>query len=108
MTTKTKDIIYFLSGIIVVAAAITHILNFPYATYAFAVGAVGIIYLRVTNLNSSENFRIRRLNKILAFSTILLIASGYLMFIKHNAWAVTLLLSAIFDLIVSYRMPKQQ
>lgn len=107
MTTKIKNLSYLLSGILLIVAAIAYILKNEYAIYVFAVGAIGIIYLRVTNLNHSDNFRIRRLNKILAFSTILLLATGYLMFIKHNAWAITLLLSAIFDLIVSYRMPKE-
>lgn len=104
---KYKNFLYPFFGLILIASTIAFILAVQYAPYAFAVGAAGIIFLRIRNLNHSDNFRIRRLNKIFAFSTVLLIATTYLMFINHRAWAITLILSAIFDLIVSLRMPKE-
>lgn len=107
MSTKIKDFTYLLSGIIAVGAAFANMIQIKYAPYAFALGVVGIIIIRITNLTHSENLRIRRLYKIQALGTILLLAAAYLMFINHNAWVICLLLSAVFDLIVSFRMPKE-
>lgn len=108
MSIKTKNLLYLASGIITAVGALANMLNIEYSFYAFALGALGIILIRVTNLSDSSNIRIRRLYRIQAMGTILLIPAGYFMFRHNNAWVICLLLSAVFDLIVSYRMPKDE
>ncbi len=104
---KKLDYLHLISGVIVVASTIAYIANIPYATYSFCLGAIGMIVCKIIGTKKSDDIRIRRLQKIQAFGAMLLIGTAYLMFINHKAWVIPLVLSAAFDLIVSYRMPKE-
>ena len=74
------------------------------APWAFSVGVVLNIVGRVMTLPPLKNFRVRRLNNILALSAILLMASAYFMFIGRSYCIITILLSALFDLWYTYRI----
>ncbi len=106
---KTSGILYLIFGLIVVAGAILHIAEWALSPYLFSAGAAGLIVLKIKALKSasSNHFRIRRLHNIQAFAAVLLVASAYLMFIGSNFWALTLILSAVFDLVVAFRMPEE-
>lgn len=108
LTPKAQKYILIISGIILVSGCIAYILKNELAVYMVGFGAIGLTIIKIKNLSYSVNFRIRRLQKISALSTILLLATVYLMYIQRKEWALTLLLSAIIDLIVSYRMPKDE
>ena len=72
--------------------------------WVFSFGVVLDIVGRVMTLPPLKNFRVRRLNNIMALSAILLIASAYFMFIGKSYCIITILLSALFDLWYSYRI----
>ncbi len=105
MNQKTENYLYIVSGILTIISAILFIFIENKAVYPFAFGAAGMTFIKIKNLKYSTNFRIKRLQRIQAISTILLLATVYLMYKNENAWVVTLLLSAGIDLVVSYRMP---
>ncbi len=110
MGTKTSGLLYIIFGVLVVAAAVLHIVEQDFAPYMFSVGAAGLIILKIISLKNAPapDFRIRRLNNIQAIAAVLLVVAAYLMFIKSNFWALALILSAVFDLVVVFRMPENK
>ncbi len=109
MSDKAKNYLYLLSGIILVIGAVSQIMKYPYAFYVFVAGVAGLIVLKILNLTSTvDNFRLRRLQRIQGIGALLLLGSAYLMYIGNNAWALALILSAIFDLIIVFRTPDKK
>lgn len=82
--------------------------DFNFSVYTFAVGVVLTIIGRFLTLPSPDNFRIKRLNNMLALGALLLVGTAYLMFIDNNAWAITLTISAFIDIFTTYRYPDKK
>ncbi len=112
MDKKLSGLLYLVFGTLLVAGAALHIAEKTFAPYVFSVAAAGLIVLKILSLKntntSKADFRVRRLNNIQAIAAVLLIFSAYLMFVKNNFWALALILSAIFDLVVVFRMPEDE
>ncbi|MFI3297627.1 MAG: hypothetical protein R3Y59_08395 [bacterium] len=77
------------------------------ASYAFAVCAVILTASRSFLLPSANDFRVKRLNGMLAIGALLLIATAYLLIINNNIWAITLTIAAFIDIFTSYRYPQE-
>ena len=104
--------LYAIGYIIIIVAVIGFIFNpinslFAYIPYLFSVGAVLSIIGRVLTLPQSDDFRVRRLNNMLAISAVLIIGSAYLMFKGENLCILTLFISAFIDIYTSFRHPKK-
>ncbi len=107
-TKLTYQFIIFAAGyIVVILSALAVMLGHTAAQYAFFGGVLLLIVGRYLTLPRSDNFRVRRLNNILAVGAVFLIASCWLMYTGRNAWVVTLVIAAIFDLYTSFRYPKE-
>jgi hypothetical protein len=76
------------------------------APYIFSLGVMFLIVPRVILPIEATNVQTKRLNKIHAFATLVLVASAYGMFIHHYLWIAGLLCSTLIDLYVSFRLPK--
>lgn len=63
---------------------------------------------RVMTLPKDGNFRVKRLNNLLALSSVMLVAAAYFMFIGKAACIAFILISAFIDLWVTYRMPNEK
>lgn len=105
--------LYAIGYIIIIVAVIGFIFNpinslFAYIPYLFSVGAVLSIIGRVLTLPQSDDFRVRRLNNMLAISAVLIIGSAYLMFKGENLCILTLFISAFIDIYTSFRYPKEK
>lgn len=76
--------------------------------FVFAIGVVGMFLLKALSFKRASEFRMRRLQNIQILASILLLASAALMFLYpvRNYWAIALLVSALFELVVIFRMPK--
>lgn len=107
---KLGSILYIAGALMVLAATVVYVVTFDnmtlqkYVPWFFSAGVAIDIAGRVMTLPPLKNFRVRRLNNILALSSILLIASAYFMFIGKHYCIITILLSAIMDLWYSYRI----
>lgn len=104
--------LYAIGYIIIIVAVIGFIFNpisylFDYIPYIFSAGAALSIVGRVLTLPQSDDFRVRRLNNMLAVSAILIIGSAYLMFKGENIAILTLFISAFIDIFTSFRYPKE-
>ena len=105
--------LYAIGYIIIIVAVIGFIFNpisslFAYIPYLFSIGAVLSIFGRVLTLPQSDDFRVRRLNNMLAVSAVLIIGSAYLMFKGENLCILTLFISAFIDIYTSFRYPKEK
>ena len=104
--------LYAIGYIIIIVAVIGFIFNpidslFDYIPYIFSVGAALSIIGRVLTLPQSDDFRVRRLNNMLAVSAILVIVSAYRMFKGENISILTLFISAFIDIYTSFRYPEK-
>ena len=104
--------LYAIGYIVVIIAVIGFIFNLvaslvSYIPYIFSVGAAFSIIGRLLILPQSDDFRVRRLNNMLAVSAVLVLVSAYLMFKGENLCILTLFISAFIDIYTSFRYPKQ-
>ena len=105
--------LYAIGYIIIIVAVVGFIFNpigslFAYIPYLFSIGATLSIIGRILTLPQSDDFRVRRLNNMLAVSAILVIGSAYLMFKGENLCILTLFISAFIDIYTSFRYPKEK
>lgn len=78
------------------------------APYAYSLGVMFLVVVRVVLPIDTLNKKTNRLNKIHAFATLILVASAYGMFRHYYLWLPGLLLSTMLDLLVSFRLPKKE
>ena len=105
--------LYAIGYVIIIVAVVGFIFNpigslFAYIPYLFSIGATLSIIGRILTLPQSDDFRVRRLNNMLAISAILVIGSAYLMFKGENLCILTLFISAFIDIYTSFRYPKEK
>lgn len=105
--------LYAIGYVVIIVAVIGFIFNpigslFAYIPYLFSIGATLSIIGRVLSLPQSDDFRVRRLNNMLAVSAVLIIGSAYLMFKGENLCILTLFISAFIDIYTSFRYPKEK
>ena len=104
--------LYTIGYVVIIIAVIGFVFNpiaslFAYIPYIFSVGASLSIIGRLLTLPQSDDFRVRRLNNMLAVSAILVLVSAYLMFKGENMAIIALFISAFIDIYTSFRYPKQ-
>lgn len=111
MSKKTGFYVYAI-GAVVVLLCMIYIVIFQkmipsfmeYCPWAFAVGAAMDIVGKISTLPKTDDFRIRRLNNLLAVSSVLLLAASYFLFKGKIGYMVVLvLLSAFIDLWYTIR-----
>ena len=104
--------LYAIGYIVIIIAIIGFVFNpiallFAYIPYVFSVGAGLSIVGRLLTLPQSDDFRVRRLNNMLAVSAALVLISAYLMFKGENLSILTIFISAFIDIYTSFRYPKE-
>ena len=102
--------LYATGYVIIIFAVIGFIFNpinslSTYIPYFFSAGATLSILGRILTLPQSDDFRVRRLNNMLALSAILVIGAAYLMFKGENYCILLLFISAFIDIYTSFRYP---
>jgi uncharacterized membrane protein len=107
MNKQLHNIVFAIGAVLLVLGAVLHILGKVSAPYIFSVGVLGFVVVRMLNPIKNTDFRVKRLQAMQAIGALLLIVSAYLMFTKSNAWALTLVIVAVIELVVSFRMPKR-
>lgn len=110
---KYSFTLYAIGYIVIIIAVIGFIFNpiasiSSYIPYIFSIGAAFSIIGRLLTLPQSDDFRVRRLNNMLAVSAVLVLVSAYLMFKGENLSILTLFISAFIDIYTSFRYPKNK
>ncbi len=106
MNTKHKYIGFGIGYLLLILGAIVHISGAKMGFYIFGVGTLINTLFRVRLLPKSDDIRIRRLNNQHFIIVLALLATAYLMYANHSAWAVPLLIAGVIELYLTYRYPK--
>lgn len=106
MNKKHINIGFFVGYALIIAGAVVHILNIKAGFYILGVGALVNTLFRLRMLPKSEDRRIRRLNSQQFIVVACFIATAYLMYQNHSAWALPLMISGTIDFYLTYRYPK--
>lgn len=117
---KLQTAIFLVGALLMVVGAGTSLLQWEWAPYLFALGALGFASMQMLQRYEGTNFTIRRLRRIMLLSDVLFLVSAVLMFAGqqnyfgldhitflqyiYNKWVVTLLIAAILQLYTTHRI----
>lgn len=96
-----KNILFQISAILILVAAIVFYFDITIAKYIMIVGVSGFGATTFTTPYPGKSLRGKRLFNIRVFGVVLMVVATYLMFVDINAWVVLLLASAILTLYSS-------
>ncbi len=103
---KIKNIVFQLSAILIVLAAIAHSFDTTVAKYAMIVGVVGFAFTTFITPYPGKSLRGKRLFNIQIFAVLLMAVSAFLMYINYSGWVVLLLIAAIQTLYCAIMLPR--
>ena len=104
MNKRLQNYSYLLGTLLLLVSAVLVMEHIRYGTYLFAIGASLVILNKLWNQYRGDDFRLKRMNRYQLFSAILLVGCSYLQFHDQNSWVVLLLIVAILELFVSFRI----
>jgi hypothetical protein len=121
---KWQSAVFTVGALLMVAGAVAMVFRWVAAPWLFIVGALAYTAMQMQQSYEGRNFTVRRLCRILLFSDFMLLFTGVLMIVTqmpqlggldwltyvnyvHNNWVVTLLIAAILQLYVTYRLDKE-
>ena len=116
MLNKKLNIPFFIGYLLLIAGSVLHIINNKFSVYVFGAGVAINLIFRFLLLPKQTDKRIRRLNNQQFFVAVFLILTCYLMWLNKdwtvesirigkNSWVITLIISAIIDLWLTFRYP---
>lgn len=101
---QASDILFILSALLMLLGIIlTNETEFSWAKWVFCAGGAGYIVYRIKMAYRGDDFRLKRLNRLYGFCGLMVIMTGYLMFIDNNAFIVLMLLVALLEAYLSFR-----
>lgn len=103
---KIKNIIYQLSAILIVLAAIAHSFDTTVAKYAMIIGVTGFALTTFTTPYPGKSLRGKRMFNIQVFAVLLMAVATFLMFIDYSGWVVILLVAALQTLYCAVILPR--
>jgi phosphatidylserine synthase len=106
LTNKTKSIIFQISAIVILLAAIVYSFHPIIAKYAMILGVAGYASTTFTSPYPGKDIRGKRLFNISIFAVLLMVVSAYLMFVDMSQWVITLLIAAVLTLYCSIILPR--
>lgn len=101
---QASDWLFIISALLMLLGIIlTNETEYSWAKFVFCAGGAGYIVYRIKKAYHGDDFRLKRLNRLYGFCGLLVIMSGYLMFIDNNAFIVLMLLLALLEVYLSFR-----
>lgn len=104
---KSKDFIFKLSALLILAAAISYIFNPVIAAYIMAVGVLGFATITFTTPYPGKSLRGKRLFSIQIFGIAFMAIATYLMFVRKNEWVISMLVAAFLLLYTTLMLSKE-
>lgn len=101
---KTISIIHSVSMGVALVGVIAFIMGFEYGWCVLACGAFALFLVRLYMRAKTTDRNQMRLVSIMMFGAVLLFAASYLMYSGRHYWVLPLLIDAVVELYVSYRM----
>jgi membrane-associated HD superfamily phosphohydrolase len=106
MKNQKISIPFFIGYLLILIGTVLYIINNNYSVYVFCAGVIINLIFRFLLLPQQVDKRIRRLNNQQFFVAVLYILTGYAMWADKTYWVITLVISALIDLWLTYRYPK--
>ena len=103
---KIKDIIYRLSGLLILFSALLYLFEPIIAPWIMAVAVVFFTLLTLTTPYPGKSIRGKRLFNFQVIACLLLIIGAYLMYKQSNEWALFMIIGALLLLYSATMMPK--
>ena len=103
---KIKTVIYQLSALLIVMAAIIHSFDALVGKYCMILGTVGYAVTTFLTPYPGKSLKGKRLFNIQILAVLLMAVSAYLMYIDYSAWVITLFIAAIFTLYCAIVLPR--
>lgn len=101
---KTISMLHSLSMGVAFVGVISYILGFEYGWVALAIGALVLFMVRLYVRARTTDKNQMRLLSIMMFGAVLLLSAAYLMYSGRHYWVIPLMIDALVELYVSYRM----
>lgn len=106
MKNKSKDILFQVSGVAILVAAVLYLFNPIVAAWMMAIGVALFIIVLAKSPYPGKSIRGKRLFNFQIFACMLMAAGAYLMFKQHNEWVILLLIAAVFFIYSAFLLPK--
>lgn len=106
MNNRTKEIIFQLSAVLILLAAVFYLFKPEIARYIMIVGVLGYTVTTFMSRYKGNVLRAKRLFNIQVFAVLMMIAAAYLMYVYINEWVVLMLISGILTLYSSIMLPR--
>jgi uncharacterized membrane protein YhaH (DUF805 family) len=103
---NVKNIVYRLSGILILLSALLYLLEPIVASWIMAVSVVVFTIVTITTPYPGKSLRGRRLFNFQVVACLLMIASAYLMFKQRSEWPLFMVIGAILLLYSAILTPK--
>jgi signal transduction histidine kinase len=104
MNNKILTFLFVLGAILILVSSVLIMEHIPWGKYTFAIGVALYIMNRLRQNYTGTDFRLKRLNRFNFINSILLVLISYLQFKGINAWVVLLLIVAIVEMWISFRV----
>ena len=104
MNDKVNGLLLATGAALVLLSSVLVMESVAIGKYFFAAGALFYIISRLQMKYTGDNYKIRRLNRFIYISSLLLVGICYLQFKGNNSWVVLLLITAIIELYTTFRV----
>lgn len=103
----TKDLVFKISGIIILVAALVYIFSPTIAPWIMALAVAIFSAIVATSPYPGKSIRGKRLFNFQILGCVFMVVATYLMFKQRNEWPLIMLIGAIFLLYASVVLPKE-
>lgn len=104
---QVKEVIFWISGILILAAAVLYLFVPSIAPWIMAVSVGAFAVVTVTSPYPGKSIRGKRLFNFQLFASIFMIVGTWLMFKSRNEWALAMIIGAVFLLYAAIMIPKE-
>lgn len=102
MSQSVRNILYVISGILLLSGAVLYIVKLAIAPYLFAMGSAGVLLCYLTLSTADMSFRQKRLHKFNVLAGFLMVIASALMFKGKIEWVLLLSIAAIFQAYAAF------
>lgn len=102
-----KDILFRISGVLILFSAILYMFEPLIAPWIMAISVIVFSIITIMNPYPGKSIRGKRLFNFQIFSCLLMIASTYLMYKQHSEWVLVMIAGAVFMLYAAIVIPKE-
>ena len=104
MDKKIFDYLLAAGAILILISSVLVMENVLWGKYAFAAGSLFYIISRLKMKYEGDDFRLKRFNRNIYITSLLLVGTCYLQFKGTNIWVVLLFMAALLELYSTFRI----